>query len=409
MSEHATLRPSSAVRWLKCHGSVQAEANYPDITTEPAAEGSAKHLVRAECLEKGLDAYDLIGRDYEVGGYEFTCDDEWADRIQPGLDAIRDFGGELHVETRVDLGTWMPEQFGTLDAGIILPDLIVIDDAKYGRGVRVEAVRNPQLSLYALGFWDNIARHKTKTRNVLIRIDQPYLGGMKEWHTTIDELILFGEIVVAAAQQAMRPDAQRVPFLEGCFYCRALGHCPEANEFILNLLDKDASEILTGEQIMPDLDSMPAVQKASILKHAPLIEKWLDNLKEQAIADAQAGQVLPGMKLVSGRAGPRKWSDPEAVEKFMAKRYTRDTTFNHKLKSPTQLEKAIGPRNWPKLVGYITRAEGKVHIVDENDPRPELVTASSAFDALGDEDDLLGDIAPTQSATPTASDIDDLL
>ena len=36
-----------------------------------------------------------------------------------GLDVIDDIPGKLMVETRVDLSSWMPDQFGTCDIAVI--------------------------------------------------------------------------------------------------------------------------------------------------------------------------------------------------------------------------------------------------------------------------------------------------
>ena len=105
-----------------------------------------------------------------------------ADALQPGIDQILEYSGKMFVEERLDLGRWMPGQFGTLDCGIAGEELIVISDLKYGSGVPVQAVKNTQQMIYALGFWDQFARHITDAKQFLIIIDQPRnAGGGGEW------------------------------------------------------------------------------------------------------------------------------------------------------------------------------------------------------------------------------------
>jgi hypothetical protein len=53
----------------------------------------------------------------------------------------------------------IPHQHGTLDRAILIPEQnrLIINDLKWGRGIPVSPVRNKQMVLYALGFWDSCA------------------------------------------------------------------------------------------------------------------------------------------------------------------------------------------------------------------------------------------------------------
>ena len=55
MTAHAVLSASSAHRWLNCPGSVLLEREYPDSTSEFAAEGTLAH----EICELKLRAYAI--------------------------------------------------------------------------------------------------------------------------------------------------------------------------------------------------------------------------------------------------------------------------------------------------------------------------------------------------------------
>ena len=105
-------------------------------------------------------------------GFYFEVLPEWVGYLQPTIDWAREISSqrdcEMVVEYRVDLSAWLPGDSGTLDLGIITPTMVYINDEKFGQGVLVEAERNKQQMLYALGFWETYARHKTKATTFVL-------------------------------------------------------------------------------------------------------------------------------------------------------------------------------------------------------------------------------------------------
>lgn len=57
----------------------------------------------------------------------------------------------IMTEQQVDFSDVVPDGFGTCDCVMIGDDTLNIFDYKHGKGVRVDAVGNPQMRLYALG------------------------------------------------------------------------------------------------------------------------------------------------------------------------------------------------------------------------------------------------------------------
>jgi len=165
---------------MRCPGSVDACIDEPNESSEFAALGTAAHEIAEECLLLGFEARQFVGHMIRVEDFVFEVTQEMADYLQPGLDRIWELcaNGRLYVETAVSTARWCgPGNFGTLDRGIILPDMIVIGDLKYGEGVPISPVKNEQLMLYALAFWDQIARHLTKAEKFLLIVDQPRIPG----------------------------------------------------------------------------------------------------------------------------------------------------------------------------------------------------------------------------------------
>ena len=70
-------------------------------------------------------------------------------------------------------------------------------------------------------------------------------------------------------------------------------------------------------------------------------------------------------------------------------RLKQEQMYDLKLISPTTAEKlhstgAIGPRQWPKLQGLITQADGAPSVAPDADKRPALAVSATA-DEFQDE------------------------
>lgn len=398
---HAKLSPSSASMWMTCAGSVEANDGLPDDTSEFAAEGTVAHLISDRCMEEGSDAYDFIGQQFEADGFTFVWDDESAELLQPGIDWLREQPGDFFGEHKVDLSHWLgPDQFGTLDRGLIFCDpatgewWIVINDLKWGRGVPVQAVRNKQLMLYALGFWWNVARRRIPDGakvNFRIVIDQPRCaGGGGEWLTTLDELLAFGEEARAAAAHALTPGAPRTASADGCLWCRrrkfaatepgALSGCKTYDEFMLEFFAMSFDDLDSATEIrMPD--DIGVDRRGQILLHRGVIEKWLETLHAQTIADALRGDPTGPVKAVEGRKSPDKFNDPTAAMNMVLALHG-DHLTTRKVKTPTQIGKEV-PREelwWFDL--FVKRGERKPTLVPVEDARPALTTYVDQFETL---------------------------
>lgn len=376
MAAHARLSPSSADRWMVCPGSVAKSDKYPNEETEFAAEGTVFHALAEDALLFGVNPRQFIGQKRQQGEFEFEITEEMVEHLEPGLDRLADLGGKLYIETKVDLGHWLPGQFGTLDVGIIRPDEIVIFDWKYGQGVSVSPVDNTQLKIYALGFWENIAQHVTKATKFRIMIWQPRIPmGGGEWTTTLEELLAFGEEVRAAGVETYKENAPLVASEKGCYWCPAKNDCAAFAEYNLDLLGihlDDLDALIEGGEDMPlpDDDSLTPEQRTYIIRHTKMITGWLDGLHARVLTDYQHGRPTPGMKAVSGRRPARAFTDVDTVVPII-KQYI-DDPFTHKLMSPAQVEKVAGKRAMSELEEHIQQGDAKPVLVSEADPRPAL-------------------------------------
>lgn len=404
---HSPRSPSAWKKMSLCAGSIAMEAQFPDDgASEFSAEGTAAHWVREQCLLTGKDVHEYTGTTFLVEGFYVVAQPEWVRFLQPGIDRIREEGGERHIEARCSLEAWAPGESGSVDCGIILPDLIIVDDLKFGRGVVVPAERNGQLMQYALGFWDQIARHKTDATDFLLRIDQPRAGGGSEWRCTLDDLLRFAEDEwIPALYDSRQPDAPLNPTPDGCQFCRAAVHagCPALHEFVQEMLGLDPNETdLTVAPEMPDIDQLSVERRSYIIEHQKLISKWLSSVHTLQLNTALAGEPTPGYKAVQTE-GNRAWVDEQQAEQFFDGRVPKKDMYSQKLKNPTQMELVAGTRIWAKAQELIHRPQGPAALVPESDPRPALIPLVEMLDDLDDDDDLLG------TSEEADDDFDDLI
>ena len=377
MSDHAELSPSSAARWMVCPGSVELCRGLPDTSSSAADEGTMMHNAAAVCLEQGGNALALVGT--VDGRTKLTLDEDQARSVQVYVDHVRAIveatKGTLLVEQRVSIEHLTGEEGakGTADAVILTPDELIVLDAKFGRGVEVEAENNPQLLMYAHGV---LKEHEIAYEFSRIRIGiiQPRLGAAPEWTLSPYELEEFAVRALEAANFTRWPDAELVPSPKGCRWCRAKATCPAIRAAVLDDFDTVVPETADENDL------------ARVMANADMIEKWVKAIRAEVERRLLAGEPVPGYKLVQGKKGNRAWTSAEDAEALLkSMRIRHEFMYDYKLASPTSLEKLakaneVGPRQWVKIQELITQSEGTPSVAPISDKRPALVTSAVVSD-----------------------------
>lgn len=417
MSTHDPLSPSKRHRWAACPGSIREEAKYPEQDSGPAAvDGTHTHTLLDHCVKAGLiDPATMVGSTLKDHEGEFVVDDDRAARVKVAIEYIREksINGVLPVisETRVDPSFLLgrDDLAGTVDVQIDMSEIRELIDYKDGMG-SVDAVGNMQLEQYAYGL---LASYKLPVnadypvKTIVMTIIQPKMAyrGMKaitSWEVPVKDLLDRMGTIITQAAATDAPDAPLVPGESQCKFCRAKGSCAALAGNVMKeigiMFQPVVSQTLDVAQQSADKDpaTMDDQQIRQIMEAAPLMRQLLEAVEKEALRRMEAGQSIPGLKLVHGR-GSRSWSLPESemAEKLVKMGIPKTAIYETKLVSVAKAEKLT----WEKRDGtkvsltdrqlkrmeqeYVTKLAGKLTVVPESDGRQAVVlNAAPLFAAV---------------------------
>jgi hypothetical protein len=422
MSTHAQLSPSKRSRWALCPGSIREEAKYPDTGSGPAAvDGTHSHTLLEQCFTgEPVDPMTFVGLPMKDHDGEFVVDAARAERVKLAYDYILKRVAEESTpflipkvisETRVDpeflLGR--KDLSGTVDLQIIGADTLELIDYKDGMGI-VSAEGNMQLEQYAYGV---LAGFKLPVngaypfKTVRMTIIQPKLAlrgmpAITSHDVSVHDLLANMGTIILQAAATDKPDAPLVPGESQCKFCRAKGSCSALANNVMKevgiMFQPVVTQTLDVAQQSADKDpsTMDDAQIAQIMEAAPLMRQLLEGVEAEALRRLQAGQTIPGIKLVNGR-GSRAWALPEAqmAEKLVKMGIPKTAIYETKLVSPAKAEKLT----WEKRDGtkvtlterqlkrmdqeYVSKLAGKLTVAPESDSRPAVITnAAPLFSAI---------------------------
>ena len=321
--KHGVLSPSGAHRWMKCPASTILIQQFNPVSKFNfyTAEGTVAHEVHELCLTQNKTAHDYVGQKFKAEGVWFTVNVAMADAVQTSIDWIRNrvdylsntkkMQVELHAEVQCSLEHLNVEGLsgGTADVVLVAlsdnPDVkSVIDviDYKHGAGVPVEADNNVQAMQYALGAMQAmIEMGKVDSFydfEVNIVISQPRsfheLGLIRSWRTTGMELERWQNMeLIPAANRVWEPNPEYVPSEGACKFCPVAGKCTALFNKTQELaqVDFDAIEPTTEELPVPNIDSLTMEQKAKVMKYAPAIQQFLNDVCVSVEDDMRAGKT----------------------------------------------------------------------------------------------------------------------
>lgn len=409
--KHAQWSASATSRNWLCPGNLAlAEDVVVPPESKPAAWGTACHEVSEKLLTKQLVA---IGDEIETDRHVFYVDQEMIDCAYAYVDYIRDQMTKgydmIAVEKQFSLASMgLPMEIGgTADCVLYNQFLkrLEILDLKTGKGHAVEATKNPQERLYALGVLVSLDLRSTPVEEILTTIVQPRLPHKEG--TIRSELLHVADLMdwtidltprVSLAAEALKTYAKARdntvlmddwvteylrPGEEQCTFCPAAGGCPALRRNALEIAGAyrgDDGQIRFKSNLFPENSVEGVESDLDMFEH---LEAWIRERRALAHTMATQGHAFDHWNLVE-KIGHRKFSGGTEAEIVKAIRSRipmgDEQLYDKKLKSPAGVEREIG------------KAAVEAHLADLI-IRPVTGT------------DLIRNTNTTRRAAPTATDL----
>jgi hypothetical protein len=332
------LRPSSASRWIACPASARLSTLVPYQESGEAAKiGTAIHALAETCFQLDTDPMKFVGQVVEgITMTEENC--AFALEHLEAIWAIQDELGSVKVEQLYKLYE-TPEYTlqGTADVVGISQDKLIIADLKTGRGY-VDA-DSEQMKIYALGALKQIS---LEPEEVEFQIIQPHHGEKRKYSMSVGELLVWEfEVLFPAIENATSDNPTYNLSESACQWCPAKHICSAQKEqFDIVAAQPDIS-IMSKEDIKEVMLTLTPAQITALLDKAPMVEKFIDAVREHATKQMEAGEVIPGWQLQPKRAS-RKWIDSTTARQALTDAGLTDSQiFETELISPTAAEKLL--------------------------------------------------------------------
>jgi len=363
---------STAKRVINCPGSVTlVQKMPPKPSSEHADRGTLLHDVIAQMLEHNKPASDFLGAKYADQILTQELIDE---KLTPALEALDEVDPTQNmvyeVETRVGFGDLLPGVFGSTDLIGRVGSRAVVLDWKFGDGVVVDAVENPQLMFYAAASMrtPEAAWAFDGAEEIELIIVQP--PAIRRWVTTKERIAAFELELVAAVKAAQRPDA-KIAHGDHCRWCAAKPICPVMN----GAIDRQVQQAIVN--ITPD-------QIGACLARADALETYIKDVRDLAFQILDKGGKVPGYKLVAKRA-TRQWIDPAKAEKALFEMGVEPHVTE--IISPAAAEKLLKKSKLALPDNLVKSVSSGNTMASESDPRPAVLQIgqqlAAAFSKLG--------------------------
>lgn len=394
-TQHAYLAPSAAHRWLNCTPSAVLEKAEPSTPSIYAEEGTEAHALAEIKLQFALGKfttgqYELHFENFRLKSKYYNAEfNEYVNRYIDEVMTIvtEDYKGhdvKVYLEEFVTFHDIVPEGGGTSDVVIVGKNFIHIIDLKFGRGVPVSAVGNPQLRLYALGA---IRKHLSDCvcTEVKMTIIQPRLDDMSTDFMATAELNDWAKnYVKPRAELAIAGQGELVAG-DHCKFCKCRGKCQKLADTQLAIAQSEFDDIVVENHILEPSNMSPEML-SKVLTIAPAFIDWFKEVQGYALKEALFAELkIPGYKVVEGRSVRTIFDKDSVIEKLKTAGFSEEDYMKpQELLGITALERNIGKKLFASLCGnYITKPAGKLTLVPLSDRREAIDT--KALKLTGDE------------------------
>ena len=412
---HALLSPSGAKRWMTCTPSARLEQQFPDSSGDAAREGTLAHSIGEVMLKYSIglltkveasgQLLTLVQEDLENGRQRFMLENEdgvWEENIKGEFynQSMHDYceqyatfvmeqlsesrshtpNAELFVEQRLNISDYAPESFGTGDAAIVANTVLKVIDLKYGKGVEVSAIDNPQLKVYALG-WLREFDQLYNITEVQMTIFQPRIDNYSTWSISVTDLLAWAEKELKP--KAIMAFAGEGEFVAGdhCQFCRAKTSCKALHDYCMELAVYEFADppLLSDEQI------------SDVLLRKAVFVNWIEAVHEHAFTQAtKFGKKWPGFKLVEGRSNRRFTDEKKVIKELTRFNFTEEQYYKKSLLGIGDMQDLVGgAKTFNRMFAHlITKPIGSPVLVPLDDKRDPINSAAKAVTEFSDEEEI---------------------
>lgn len=363
-SDHAYLAPSAAPQWAHCSGSVLAQADIPSPDTQDTRAGTAAHWAMAEVLENHktpgrgpLTCDSYVG---ETAPNGVVVDEAIAEGAQVMVDDVLAVCNclncldDLLIEHRVHMPRIHPDNWGTLDAGVFIPERNALFIWDYKHGHRdCQAYENDQLIDYLQGLVEyyQIDGAADQMITVTARIVQPFCyyarGPIKEWIVRLSDLRPYWNRLESQAREAMTSPTCTTGLW--CRDCRAVGKCTATRKARYNFI-----ELVRQPYDMDNMRGADLAVERGILEDGIAVAKArLEAVKDELRHRVQNGDISSGFTLetVPGRV---TWAIPPAQARALFDQFGVDISKADVLTPNQSLKKTPADRR-PLAASILSR------------------------------------------------------
>jgi hypothetical protein len=188
---------------------------------------------------------------------------------------------------------------------------------------------------------------------------------MSDDDMTVKELRAWGQQCQDVLNAVDGGHAQYAPGDHTCRWCPKKASCAALAQYVGSTISAE----------FPAVDDLTEWGIGKALERVGLVEQWVKAVRAAGWAALNAGQKIPGWKLVAGRQGNREWKDPDVVEAIFKNKYRFTYEEMYKppvLMSPTDAEKRMkksNPQRWEDMQELIVRKPGNLTLAREGDER----------------------------------------
>lgn len=302
---HAFASPSASKQWLKCwlvlwlkakmeEEEKAGEIVIPSSDSDASREGTLAHKI-SELKLLAYSGEDTSGRleearreKYYTGGDMERFTDKY---VQYVLEVSHNMKYPTFIEQRVSACNYVPQCYGTADCIVFDVDkhCLHIIDLKYGRGVPVSAINNPQLQIYALGaldWWKE--KDGRKIKDVQMHIVQPRIANTNTAVMSVTDLLFFGDKIRKEMESRKGKPPKPTPG-NHCQFCNSKARCTIIKEDMRIMEENMDRNDLTLEEI------------ADLLIRAERVNSWKTAAEAYLFEQLNAGKCVKGWEIKEGR------------------------------------------------------------------------------------------------------------